>query len=248
MTRIDDYRHQLRYLDDWLPFLQASSNLPGPRANLELAHAVAQEADPGRIDPLLSLESASPNTPDEFVFFCGVLALGPRLAAGQMDPLPTLRRLAPDPRWRIREAVATALQYWGDADMPALLAETATWAQGNRGEQRAAVAALCEPRLLHNPDHTGRVLALLDQVTASLVAAPDRAAEPFRFLRQALGYCWSVAIVACPDLGRPLFERWHAHPDPDIRWLVRENLKKSRLAHLEPAWVARLQAALARPA
>jgi hypothetical protein len=42
-----------------------------------------------------------------------------------------LRTLAADPRWRIREGVAMALQRWGDADMDGLLAEMAVWATGN---------------------------------------------------------------------------------------------------------------------
>ena len=51
-------------------------------------------------------------------------------------PLQTLRTLASDPRWRIREAVAMALQRWGDADMAGLLAAMADWAAGNPLEQR----------------------------------------------------------------------------------------------------------------
>ncbi|HZL06862.1 MAG TPA: hypothetical protein VFE45_15835, partial [Coriobacteriia bacterium] len=46
---------------------------------------------------------------------------------------------------------------------------------------------------------------------------------------QALGYCWSVAVVADPDEGMPAFERLRAVDDPDIRWIVASNLKKSRL-------------------
>ena len=41
-----------------------------------------------------------------------------------------------------------ALQRWGDADMDGLLAAMTDWAAGNPWEQRAAAAALCEPRLL----------------------------------------------------------------------------------------------------
>jgi hypothetical protein len=48
-------------------------------------------------------------------------------------------------------------------------------------------------------------------------------------LRQALGYCWSVAIVGAPEVGMPMFEKWMRSEDPDVRWIVRENLKKDRL-------------------
>ena len=41
MTRIDEYRVVLRDLADWDSYLLSESNLPGPRANLELLQAVA---------------------------------------------------------------------------------------------------------------------------------------------------------------------------------------------------------------
>ena len=35
-------------------------------------------------------------------------------------------------------------------------------------------------------------------------------------------------------------EKWLESEDPDVRWIMRENLKKSRLARMDAAWVARL--------
>ena len=46
-------------------------------------------------------------------------------------------------------------------------------------------------------------------------------------------------MVALPDTGKPLMEKWLASPDPDIRWIMRENLKKNRLIRMEAAWVAK---------
>ena len=51
-------------------------------------------------------------------------------------------------------------------------------------------------------------------------------------LRQALGYCWSVAVAADPDAGLPLFHVLEAHPDRDVAWIVRENSRKARLTAL----------------
>ena len=34
-------------------------------------------------------------------------------------------------------------------------------------------------------------------------------------------------------------EKWLVSPDPDIRWIMRENLKKNRLVRMDAAWVAR---------
>ncbi len=108
-------------------------------------------------------------------------------------------------------------------------------------EQRAAAAALCEPRLLHGPAHARGVLAILNAITASIPDQGDRRGEAFKALRKGLGYCWSVAVVALPVEGKPLMEKWLEHPDPDIRWIMRENLKKNRLARMDANWVSRMQ-------
>jgi hypothetical protein len=62
----------------------------------------------------------------EFLAFCGVLGLGKLIAQGQLDLLPRLRNYASDPHWRTREAVAMALQRWGQVDMANLLQEMAS--------------------------------------------------------------------------------------------------------------------------
>ena len=45
MSKRNEYRQTLRGLDDWDPYLLAESGLPGPRGNIELAQAVADEGD-----------------------------------------------------------------------------------------------------------------------------------------------------------------------------------------------------------
>ena len=239
MPKIDAYRAILRDLDDWDAYLLAETGLPGPRGNLELAQAVADIGDPARFQryAAITAHQAPTNTPGEFLAFCGVVGLGRLVAEGHHELLPTLRRHASDPRWRLREAVAMALQRLGDADMDRLLAEMRCWAQGSPLEQRAAAAALCEPRLLAQPAHARATLEILDAVTATIPPAQARKSEGFRALRQGLGYCWSVAVVALPEVGKPMMEAWLSHPDPDIRWIMRENLSKARLARMDAAWV-----------
>jgi len=51
-----------------------------------------------------------------------------------------------------------------------------------------------------------------------------------RRLRKALGYTVSVVITAAPDAGFPLLHSWLAWNDPDVQWVVKENLKKKRLS------------------
>jgi hypothetical protein len=250
MAKVDDYRDILRFHDEWDEYLLAESGLPGPRGNLELARAVAYEGNLAtfRRYAAYDAESAPVNSPYEFLAFCGVLGLGRLIAEGDMDLIPELRSHASDSRWRTREAVAMAMQWWGDADMPAVLAEMKSWADGNLLEQRAAVAGLCEPRLLTIPEYVAGTIGVLDRVTAGVEQELDRRSDAFRALRQSLGYCWSVAVAADPDIGKPAMARWLTASDPDVRWIMRENLKKKRLERADAAWVQHAQALLAKTA
>ena len=145
MSKVEDYRQILRQTDDWEKFLLSESRLPGPRANIELAQAAAEEGDRQWFDQILAFDAtvAPTNTPEEFLAFCGVLGQGKMLERGQLGALKTLRYCACDPRWRRREAVAMALQRFGRSDMESLLREMASWSQGNLLERRAAAAGLC---------------------------------------------------------------------------------------------------------
>ncbi|HMB24204.1 MAG: HEAT repeat domain-containing protein [Chloroflexota bacterium] len=235
MTKIDGYRQTLKELDDWIPFLKKESGLPGPRGNLELAHAVAQEGNKKQFEKLLSFQ-AEENTPEVFLVFCGVLGLG-KLAAGEPKLFDRLREYASDERWRVREAVATGLQLAGDQDMDLLLKEMGKWSKGNWYQQRAAAAVLAEPRLLKQSKHVRRVLHILDQITASMEKADGNRGESFKVLRQGMAYCWSVVVAALPEAGKPMFEKWLNSQDKDIRWMLKENLKKNRLVKLDTDWV-----------
>lgn len=233
------YRQTLRTLSDWDSFLLKESGLPGPRANLELMQAVADEGTRELFQRYLVFtpDRASTNSPEVFLIVCGVVGLGRLLAEGDRDQLAVLHELANDPRWRVREAVAMALQRWGDVDMAALVKAMQDWIKGSLLERRAAIAGVCEPRLLRDPKQAKQVLNLLDKVTTSVVRETDRKADDFKTLRQALAYCWSVAVVALPADGKVVMEKWFAHPDADARWIMRENLKKNRLVKMDAAWV-----------
>jgi hypothetical protein len=246
MGKLEIYREHLRQMCDWESFLLAESRLPGPRGNLELAQAAADEGDATQFARWLAVGPAEgpTNTPGEFLAFCGALGYGRLLAEGDRAALVEVRRAANDPRWRVREAAAMALQRWGAADMAALLTEVEQWVGGTRLEQRAAAAGLCEPGLLGDAATAEWVLAVLDAITATARGAADRRSADFVALRKALGYCWSVAAMAAPARGRALMERWLADDDPDVRWIMRENLGKARLARMDAGWVERQRARL----
>lgn len=237
--KIEAYRAKLRELADWEPFLLSESGLPGPRGNLELAQAVADVGNEALFRRLLTFDptQAPTNSPYEFLAFCGVVGLGKLLSQGQDEVLPLLRQYAADPRWRIREAVAMALQRWAEKDMDALIQAMNAWSAGNLLEQRAAAAALCEPKLLVEEKQIVAVLQILDEITASILRLEQRKSAEFQALKKGLAYCWSVAVAAGPKAGQPLMEKWLTSDDKDIRWIMKENLQKNRLVRIDSAWV-----------
>jgi|GEM_PF-93800 hypothetical protein len=243
MGRVEQYRAELRRLTEWEAYLKKNSGLPGPRANLELVEAVGEEADAER---LWRLSASS----DEFLALCGTAGLGHIAVSDPVPVISWLRELAADPRWRVREGVAIALQHLGRYSMPRLLAEMEKWSAEGPYLQRAAAAGLCEPSLLKEPEHVARVLKVLDRMTKSLAATSARKTEGFRVLRQALAYSWSVAAAALPEAGRPLMEKWLRSHDKDVAWVMQENLTKGRMVALGPSWVAkwRGKAAVKAPA
>ena len=265
MTKLAEYRAALTALPaaDWEPYLLAHSNLPGPRGNLELASVVADLGTEAQFRRWASLgpEVAPENTPGCFLAFCGVVGLGAVMARGAgrgevASPYATLaatlggrpggeprpydvRDLASDPR--------SAHPRGGGDGAPALGRrghgraagrddrlggrQPVGAARGRRGAVRAAAVDAAGARG-RGPAHPGRDHGVDPQVT-------DRKGDAFKTLRQGLGYCWSVAVAALPGEGKPLMEKWLASPDPDIRWIMRENLKKNRLVRMDAAWVAR---------
>ena len=115
---------------------------------------------------------------------------------------------------------------------------------GTRLEQRAAAAGLCEPVLLTDEVVADGVLAMLDTITATLSEAGDRRTVEYAALKKALGHGWSVAVVAAPARGKRQMEQWSASANPDIHWIMRENIKKNRFVRLDAVWVERMKAAV----
>lgn len=209
----------------WAAYLSEHSGLPGARANTTLVAAAAQSADEAVIAELT-------RDGGEFSAMCAAAAVARRLGSADRDT--EARRAAADGRWRVREGTAIGLQLLGD-EAPAVLASIVlSWADDDSLlVQRAAVAAICEPRLLHASEMARIAIEVCARTTAHLIAlAPGRrhGAEA-RTLRQTLGYGWSVAVAADPEPGLAVFEALDTS-DPDVAWIVHENAHKRRLAAL----------------
>jgi hypothetical protein len=129
--------------------LMAESNLPGPRANLELAEAFSRAVSTAAAEPAawlqtlyawsgISAEQAPTGDPREFLPFCALISFGvlynthacaypctgpcdcPLWPIQSEHLIETVRRAASDSRWRIREAVALSLQHLGEGNPKAL--------------------------------------------------------------------------------------------------------------------------------
>jgi hypothetical protein len=227
-NKADQYRAELRKQRDWDAYLIAHSGLPGPRANLELLAVAGDEAT----EETLWRWSRSD---DEYLATVGTAGLG-RSALSDRRVWARLERVAADPRWRVREGVAMALQRVGKEDMSKLLREMKTWAGKRAYVERAAAAGLCEPVLLKDVKVAEEVLAILDRITASFSQATSRSEES-RVLQKALGYCWSVAAAAAPGAAKPMLERWLRSANADVRWIMKSNFAKSRMSALGAEWL-----------
>ena len=241
MSRREDYGQQLQGARDVIAFLRKESRLPRPRANLELLDAAADADDQWPYRRWIATGAGHDPT-DEFVAMCGVVGLGRLIAEGATELVTDLRAARAIQAGESGRPLRLPSSGVGDHDVGALFGIVQPRGTARPFMQRAAVAAVCEPRFLKAPAASRRALDLLDRVTASIGRASDRKSDEFRALRQAMGYCWSVAVAANPEQGKPAFERWASSSDPDIRWIVAENLKKARLKEMDPRWAARLTA------
>jgi hypothetical protein len=228
--------------------LEKNSGLPGPRGNLELAHSFAASVAAMHLaewqwEFLTATASMSPNkaaanTSREFLPFCATLALGALYANG----LPRTRRrpaltafaaAAEDPRWRMREACAMSLQLIGEKDSDALKEVIAAWLPGaSYLTLRAIAAALAHPPILKDTAFAQYTMETARTLVAALsrAEAKARGSESFKTFRQGLGYALSVFVAALPGEGFALLRKTAALRDPDVAWVVKENLKKKRIS------------------
>ncbi len=143
--------------------LMAESNLPGPRANLELAEGFSCAVSTAAAEPAAWLETlydwaripaeeAPTGDPREFLPFCAVISFGvlynthacaypctgpcdcPLWPLQSEHLMETVRKAASDSRWRIREAVAISLQHLGEGNPAALSRILDDWLSDGAGK------------------------------------------------------------------------------------------------------------------
>jgi hypothetical protein len=232
--------------------LEKNSGLPGPRANLELGYSFARAVASLNLqewqwEMILGMASISPskappNTPKEYLPFCGLVAIGALYAAGLPRPrrraaLAAIRSAASDPRWRTREASAMALQLIGEGDTEELRRIVEDWMpDASLLEKRAIIAGLAHPPILGEKEFALFCLEISVSVLNALSKVKDgeRRSEEFRVLRQGLGYAVSVFVEKVPHEGFAFLRQVARIKDPDVKWVVKENLKKKRISSRYP--------------
>lgn len=240
-------------------YLAANSNLPGQRANLELAEAFAEAAedyskeDPEKIWNLCSRlteiasDEAPANSPREFLPFCGAYSVG---AIGSVHPrffkksLSRLRKIADDPRWRMREAVAKGVQKLLGRENEKTLKELEAWIEDNEWlAMRAVAAGVAEPVLLKSNRTAKKALTLHKEIFEKILATKERKSLEFKTLKKGLGYTLSVVVHAIPREGFRYMRQLADSRDNDILTITRENLRKNRLVKNFPeevVWIQKL--------
>lgn len=216
--------------------LLENSNLPGPRANLELLHQFMYFGTPEQVESIQ-------NSHEEFGVMCGVARTCMLKRDRLQELVIELKSYANHSSWRVREAVCIGLQEVAKGiGTPPVLDAIKRWSNGNDFEKRAFVATLCEPALLKDSQTNMKILDALGEITSGFESVTSKLDVGQTSLRKALGYCWSVAIVYEPEYGKELFEKMiknmlYKSDNKHVLWIIKENLKKKRLIKLDAQWV-----------
>lgn len=219
-------------------FIIKNSNLPGPRGNLELAFGLAEIYDD--MDTLLrwikiTEDQADVNNPKSFLAFCAAVCLGKVYARKKNKKIINiLKKLANDGRWRMREAVAFGFQNIGEHDFDELKSIFSEWIKkSNNFEKRAILVSLAHPPFL-NEERAKFCFEITDIILKQMDKEND-----FDVLRKGLDFTISVFAAANPKVGFNFIKKWIGK-NKMIDKIMKENLKKSRLARKNPAKVKNL--------
>jgi len=218
--------------------LMSNSKLPGRRANLELMWQFSKKATKNEIESCLSYKGCDlDNTPEEFVVMCGVLGFCVRNKNNPQFALKGIEEFANSSSWRVREASAMGIQELLTLSAEDVLQILDEWSSRNERYKRCIIAGLCEPKNLKSKDVLENAFYYLGKFTEGFDSIATKLTEDQKILRKALGYAWSVAMVEDLDQGKSLFERFVESENKNIRWIVKNNLKKNRLQKIDITWV-----------
>ncbi|MBS4535730.1 hypothetical protein GOQ29_08895 [Clostridium sp. D2Q-14] len=256
MTLFDDFfitSNRKNIID----YLISNSNLPGRRANLELADAFGDTVieiynintkniwDLCKNMTEIRHKEIEENDPEEFISFCGLVGIGSISSVCSSyfsEGLLILKNAAKDIKWRIREAVAMGIQRVLLNDAKKIINELEEWIKKKDYYiWRAVVAGLAEPDIVKNKEVAKKALEIHKEILKQILDIEDRKLDSYKKLRQALGYTLSVVVEQIPKEGFKYINHIVKEDDKDIIWIVKSNLKKNRLLKKYPKEVERIK-------
>jgi hypothetical protein len=266
LRKIDKHKIDLKnFFDDFsktknekpiFEYFIKNSNLPGRRANLEMAQAFADLVEESFIQNMESIwnlcmslieitpDEAPTNNPREILPFCGTCALGSIAAISEAHypiSVSSLKDLANDSRWRMREAVRMGIERILVKKHEKMLDDLNKWInEDNWLEMRAIAAGVAYPKALENQQTAILALDLHKKIFARIIDSKERKTESFKILQKALCYTLSVVTKATPNEGFAYFRQLLKYNDKIINQIIKENLKKARLKKNFPKEVSSL--------
>ncbi len=238
-----------------IDYLISNSNLPGRRANLELADVFGDIIriyniktkdvwDLCKYMSEIGYKEANENDPKEFIPFCGLIGVGVISSDSSFyfsEGLAILKNGAKDTRWRIREAVAMGIQRVLLKNAKNMMKELEGWINEiDYYIWRAVVAGIAEPDIVKNKEVAGKALEIHKKIFRQILDIEDRKSESYKKLRQALGYTLSVVVEQIPQEGFEYINQIIKEDDKDIIWIVKTNLKKNRLLKKYPKEIEKI--------
>lgn len=227
-------------------YLTTNSNLPGPRGNLTLAFKFGESFEKANIskDMLdllirwtnLSEEEAPTNNPNEYLSFCGILALGAHYCYVNeeiKDLIINRFKIAMnDKRWRTREGAAMGLQKIAEKDFNPIIKYFTMWYPSSSYlEKRGFVATLAHPPILKNKEIAQFSLKMSESILNDIITydKASRLSQDFLVLSKGLQYALSVFVAALPDDGFDLLKKYAGFKDKELNVIIKSNLGKTRL-------------------
>ncbi|PAU95571.1 hypothetical protein CK503_00450 [Aliifodinibius salipaludis] len=211
----------------------------GNEINIELAEEFARVGTVMDFKRFIRIDytDAPEGSEKSFLTYCGILGLGKYLSKYyDKGLLIQLRERANDPRLPIRQAVVKALQYIGRQKSHRLVDYIADWKNGTPLEQRACIAAVCSPELLKDRKSILEALELLEWVTVTFVGDVDWNKD-YEVLQEEVAQCWAIVVVANPEKGKQVMERWMKEDHLLVDVMMKKSLLNNSMQVLEGEWV-----------
>ncbi len=231
-------------------YLIKNSRLPSPRANLELAYSLDElilTFNENKKDELWKLffklsqitaEAAPMNDPKEFLSYCGIFGIGSianNYHSYLFESLKILKKAAIDKRWRTREATAHVLAKLIKTYKGKVIDRILPWIkEKNWLLIRAVAGAFAVPKLLEDPNIANTAFELHINIIELILKEKNRKHHEFRSARKGFAYTFSTVVLALPEKGFQFLESLTLIDDVDIRWILKQNLRKNRLKNRFP--------------